>query len=128
MTSLTSLLQEPGGGVHRVPPTTALADIEQVAMWAGWRVVAIDTNGVTERSGVFAAMQEAFGFPTWFGHNLDALVDVLRDVTFEPGTLLVWSGAETFAAADPPQYGKVLAVLRSRSQKDGSARFLTLLR
>jgi hypothetical protein len=49
-------------------------------------------------------------------------------VTSEPGTVLVWSGAATFAAGDRQQYEKVLAVLRSRAATDNSARFLTLLR
>jgi RNAse (barnase) inhibitor barstar len=129
MTALTALLQGPApGGVYRVPESTALADIERVASWAGWRVVSLDTTTVAGRAGVLGAMKEAFGFPDWFGHNLDALVDALRDVTFEPGTLLVWSGSISFAAGDPEQFEKVLAVLRSRAGDATAPRILTVLR
>ena len=128
MTALTALLQDPGSGVYSVPASTELADIELVASSAGWRCVALDTTGIADRAGILVAIKEAFGFPAWFGHNLDALVDALRDVTFEPGTVLVWSGAATFATNDRQQYQKVLAVLRSRAAASNPARFLALLR
>ena len=128
MTALTVLLEHPGSGVYRVPESTELAAIERVAASAGWRCVALDTTGIADRAGVLVAIKEAFGFPEWFGHNLDALVDALRDVTSEPGTVLVWSGAAMFAANDRQQYEKVLAVLRSRAAAGNPARFLTLLR
>jgi Barstar (barnase inhibitor) len=93
-------------------------------------VIAVEFGPATvdEFSGDGAAGVSAEHFPAWFGHNLDALVDALRDVTFEPGTVLVWSGAATFATNDRQQYQKVVAVLRSRAAASNPARFLTLLR
>jgi RNAse (barnase) inhibitor barstar len=128
MTALTTLLGEPGSGVYRLTESIELDVIEQVATAAGWRMVAIDTTGVADRSGVLAAMQQGFGFPEWFGHNLDALVDALRDVDDAPGTMLVWSGSEAFSTADRQQFEKVLSVLRSRTRSEPAAKFLTLLR
>jgi RNAse (barnase) inhibitor barstar len=128
MTALTTLLGEPGSGVYRLTEPIELDVIEQVATGAGWRMVAIDTTGVADRGGVLAAMKQGFGFPEWFGHNLDALVDALRDVNDAAGTVLVWSGSETFSTADRQQFEKVLSVLRSRTRNETASRFLTLLR
>ena len=77
---------------------------------------------------MFAAIKEAFGFPDWFGHNLDALADSLRDVEVEPGTLLVWSGSTSFAESAPDQFRAILAVLRDRAtDPDSPTRLLTLI-
>jgi RNAse (barnase) inhibitor barstar len=128
MTALTTLLRDPGSGVYRLTEPIELEVIGQIATTAGWRVVAIDTTDVADRDGVLAAMKHGFGFPEWFGHNLDALVDALRDVDSPPGTVLVWSGSEAFSTADRAQFEKVLSVLRSRTRSEPAAKFLTLLR
>lgn len=130
MTRLSTLLVGPAdSGIYRVADDAELDTVRDLADAARWRFVAVDTSDVTDRAGVFAALQEAFGLPDWFGHNLDALADALTDVTDEPGTLVVWTGAADFAEADPVYYRKILAALRGRSADDGApGRFLTLLR
>lgn len=130
---LSALLADAGSdGVYRAP-ATEVATIEAVAEAAGWRLVHIDTAGATDKAAVLAALKEAFGFPDWFGANLDALVDCLREVDTEPGTLLLWDHPDGFAAAEADQYRLLLDVLRSRSAAAHDpttqpARLLTLLR
>lgn len=40
-------------------------------------LIRIDARRLTDSAGLHAAMAEAFGFPTTYGKNLDALVDCL---------------------------------------------------
>lgn len=129
MTGLASLLAGPApAGVYRLPAGSTADAAHQVAASAGWRVVTADSDGAVERRDVFAALKAAFGFPDWFGHNLDALADSLRDLDAEPGTLLVWSGSAAFASSAPDQFRAILAVMRDRANDAGSpARLLTLL-
>lgn len=129
MSALSELLAGPAeGGVYRAPAGASMTTIERAAAAAGWKVAHADAGDSVDKRGVLAAFKDAFGFPDWFGHNLDALVDSLRDVSFEPGTLLVWDGAERLAEADPAQYREILSILRERAAADTSARLLTLLR
>lgn len=129
MTGLASLIAGPApAGVYRLPAGSSADAARRVAEAAGWHAAAADSADVVDRREVFAALKEAFGFPDWFGHNLDALADSLRDVEAEPGTLLVWSGSAAFAAAAPDQFRAILAILRDRANDaDSPTRLLTLL-
>lgn len=40
-------------------------------------IIRIDARRLTDTAGLHAAMSEAFGFPDFYGKNLDALVDCL---------------------------------------------------
>lgn len=40
-------------------------------------IVRIDARRLTDAAGLHAAMSEAFGFPSTYGKNLDALIDCL---------------------------------------------------
>ena len=40
-------------------------------------IVRIDARRLTDAAGLHGAMSEAFGFPDFYGKNLDALVDCL---------------------------------------------------
>ena len=128
MTSLRSLLTgRAPAGIYRFGDD-GVDVVRRVAEAAGWRVVELDTADIETRNGVYAVVQEAFGFPEWFGYNLDALADALTDVNDVPGTLLVWTGSSAFAAAEPDHCRRVLAVLRDRAlDGDTPGRFLTLL-
>lgn len=44
---------------------------------------------VSGKSELLAGLAKGLGLPAWFGHNWDALVDVLRDLSWcEPGATL----------------------------------------
>ena len=114
-------------GVYRVGADASPAAIERVAERAGWTVATVAVPDVVDKRSVLAAFQDALGFPDWFGRNLDAFADSLRDVATEPGTLVVWHGAERLAEADPQAYRAMLTILRDRATAGGPARMLTLL-
>jgi RNAse (barnase) inhibitor barstar len=129
MTALSRLLAGPAdGGIYRAPAGSPLTTIERAAARAGWRVAHVVSGRETGKAALLEAFKEALGLPDWFGHNLDALADCLGDVAVEPGTLIVWDGADDFTAADPATSRAVFTILRQRSAADSPARLLTLLR
>ena len=44
------------------------------------RIVTIDCSTIADRDGFHTAMEEALGFPSWYGRSLDALHDCLTEV------------------------------------------------
>lgn len=67
-------------------------------------------RGTTKRE-LLASFADALGFPEYFGMNLDALVDSLRDVEIQTPATIVWDDAETFADADRRTYETVRQIL-----------------
>ncbi len=45
----------------------------------GWTVGVVQLAAARSKAELFAAFQRDLGFPKWFGHNWDALVDALAD-------------------------------------------------
>ena len=43
----------------------------------------LDGKDMTDRESAYCAIEQAMGFPKWFGHNLDALADCLSDLPAE---------------------------------------------
>ena len=83
------------GGVYRV---LAPQDPSRPS-WPpdGWRVAVL--HEVERTRDFYAELRRALDLPDWTGANLDALWDVLTDLT-EP-TALVWRRYATFAVARP---------------------------
>lgn len=73
----------------------------------------IDGTAVRTKADFYDAVAAALSFPDWFGRNLDALYDCLRDLSWLPAGehVLVWSAPEVFERADPDGYRAVTAVL-----------------
>lgn len=86
-------------------------DLVGQAEAAGWHVLELDTTDVASAAEFYDVVAAMWQLPTWFGRNLDALFDVLGDLTAEP-TVLVWNGLRQLADADPVNAGAVLDVLR----------------
>ena len=45
----------------------------------------LDGTEIRDKAEFYDAVAAALGFPDWFGHNLDALADCLRDLSWLPG-------------------------------------------
>lgn len=59
---------------------------------------------------------ERCGFPAYYGANLDALLDCLRD---QPSLHVTLTGAEVLRCGDPDGYARLVAVLRqARADSD----------
>lgn len=58
-------------------------DIEQLRGWAsqaGHRFVHVECSDCVDKNAVLRAIGYGFGFPQWYGANLDALYDCLTDL------------------------------------------------
>lgn len=67
---------------HEVRARGALR-IERLRMLAqreGHRFVQADLSGRETRKAILTTLGQAFGFPSWYGANLDALYDCLTDL------------------------------------------------
>ena len=82
-------------------------------------LVEVDGRSVLSRADFYAAIDGVEGTPDWFGHNLDALFDVLVAIWPKP-TRLVWSHASISAAAMGPDFDILSGVLRDAENEPRS--------
>ncbi|GAY08547.1 hypothetical protein TOK_2304 [Pseudonocardia sp. N23] len=70
-------------------------------------------DGPEDRRDFYAAVAAQLDVPDWFGHNLDALRDVLGDLSWLPPgeVVLVWADPATLAVTDPDGHDRLLDVL-----------------
>lgn len=79
----------------------------------GWRVCRLRRS--TSKESFLREIAEALEFPSWFGHNLDALWDCLTDLT-EP-TALVWTDWQPFAVHQRKDWSTLLGLLGERAEE-----------
>lgn len=94
-------------------------DLAGEAESAGWRALRLNTTGVESVAGFYDEVASAWELPTWFGRNLDALFDVLGDLTVTP-TVLIWDGLRQLTEVDPMHGAAVLDVLRDAAGQAAS--------
>jgi RNAse (barnase) inhibitor barstar len=110
--------------------TSRRTPLEAAVIEAGWEVRAVHSKGSQTRDvlGDFARDLE---FPSWFGGNLDALLDCLGDLTADPsceGLLIVWSGWGEFSEANPSKFAALVGVLdEARTRADRSEQNLAII-
>lgn len=100
------------GGVYRV-----LGPVEEVQaelMAAGWRVAVLPE--MASASDFYVGLRRILDLPDWTGANLDALWDVLTDLTTP--TALIWPHHWSFAIARPHDWSRIMAVLEDRAAQD----------
>ncbi|HKX67313.1 MAG TPA: barstar family protein [Intrasporangium sp.] len=83
--------------------------ITLVAHGADVRVVRAGTG----KRSVLAEFASALELPAWFGHNWDALVDALRELSNDDGRRieLVWDHAHELRESAPETYALVVDIL-----------------
>ncbi|MER6825422.1 barstar family protein [Streptosporangium sp. NPDC000563] len=112
-------------GAFRHGPAT-----EVRSMLGGATPHPLDGVKITTSAEAMDAIAEALDLPGTFGHNLDALYDVLTDLSWlPPGEhALIWSEPSTLRAEDRPAYDAILTVL-SEAVADGTTgeSFLSVL-
>lgn len=84
------------------------ADTDPAAFASDHRAVLV--TGTADRPHTLDAFADALDFPDYFGRNLDALLDCLRDLAPPPS--LVWANAYELRAGDPDGYAGIMRVLR----------------
>lgn len=90
---------------------------------AGWQALDLDTSQVTSIAEFYDVVATSWQLPSWFGRNLDALFDVLGDLTTEP-TILVWNGLRQLSEVEPTRASAVLDVFRDAA---GQARSFAVI-
>ena len=89
-------------GVH--PWTGTAEPLKTAAAHAHLKFAAVDLARVKDRATLFAELDRALGLPEHFGHNFDALADVLEDRD--------WLGQERTGDRAPPQRRAIAASTR----------------
>ena len=81
-------------GVYRL--TCQLAVLEANVMLSGLTLFEVDLTVVHGKGEFLAALAQVLAAPDWFGHNWDALADVLGDLSWCPsaGYVLMLSGGD----------------------------------
>lgn len=103
-------------GVHRWASALEVEQVRHAVEHAGWGFGHVDGAGLEDLPGVLAAIGEALAFPAYYGRNLDALNDCLRDL---PGpTVLLWDAWGGFARAEAARFGVLVRVLGERDADD----------
>ena len=90
----------------------------------GYLVHRFDARAWVTRADFAAAVKDELDFPGYFGGNLDAFDDCLRDVAaFEygadrdsAGTVLVFTGYDTFTARDPRAAQSILDIIAGNAR------------
>ena len=88
----------------------AIGDVVREARAAGKAVDVVPAGA--DKADSIARFGEALNFPDWFGHNLDALFDALRDRYRDaPATELVWDGTATLRESEATAFDQIRQVL-----------------
>ena len=131
MTGLAALLSgRATPGTYRWYGDSPVAEVRHTVEHAGWRFAHHDGSADETRADVLAGLGAALDFPAYYGQNLDALADCLRDVVpaERVGTVLLWDAWGRFARADDSSFARVLQVIAGRTGRERGAPFVVLLR
>lgn len=90
----------------------------------GYQVTHLDASGWTTEEAMHRDTAAVLGFPGYYGHNLDALNDCMRDVVSQEygwtpqaaGLVLVFTGYDTFATHCPRSAQIVLDTMARHSR------------
>jgi RNAse (barnase) inhibitor barstar len=109
---LATILADAGkAGVFHMPHTDkkALIAAAKASRLAAYQ---IDLAGVRDKAGLLAAIGKAMGFPSWYGHNLDALADCLGDLSWRSadGHLVLLEHCDGIQGAAADDFRAVLEV------------------
>ena len=78
----------------------------------GTQARVVDGAHLSGKAELLRAMARTFAFPSYFGHNWDALLDCWSDMSWLPakGYVCVLLHADAFRAADPAAHAALLRV------------------
>jgi RNAse (barnase) inhibitor barstar len=102
-------------GVFRWHAAFDADEVRHAVERAGWRFGYVDGWRHQDKREVLTAIGEALAFPDYYGRNLDALNDCLRDL--EGRAVLLWDGWGTLARDDARTFGLTVEVLGEWTDK-----------
>jgi RNAse (barnase) inhibitor barstar len=98
-------------GVYRWHAAFEADEVRHAVEHAGWRFGYVDGWRHQDKREVLTAIGQALAFPDYYGRNLDALNDCLRDL--DGRVVLLWDGWGTLARADAHAFTGTVDVLGS---------------
>lgn len=81
MTMWKEPLRALSGGVLWLDDSTSVDEV-LADLADGWRTAHVRVDADATKESIIAAIGEALDFPDWAGHNLDALYDLLTDLSW----------------------------------------------
>lgn len=113
-------------GVYRWKFTFGVDEVAGVVRAADWSFHVVDGIAAQTKAEFLAAVGVALGFPETYGRNLDALADLLDDLTAP--TLLLWEEWGTLARSDERAFAALMTIFSERAEDPVRPPFAVLLR
>ena len=87
--------------------------LRQAASHAQLGFATVDLTHAKDRAALFAALDKSLGLPDHFGHNWDALADVLedRDWLGKRGRVIVFTGVAAYRREHPTDWSTLEDIL-----------------
>jgi RNAse (barnase) inhibitor barstar len=91
----------------------AILAVGTLARSLGFEFVRVDLSGCSDKAEFLQRVAKSLAFPSWFGHNWDALFDCLNDLGWRPasGYVLVLDHPSELRDAEPEVFDTALAIL-----------------
>jgi len=99
-------------GVYRL--SCPLAVLEANVMLSGFSLFEADITAKHGKGEFLATLAQAIAAPDWFGHNWDALADVLGDLSWQPsaGYVLLLCGGDETLGLNEADYDIVMEIFK----------------
>ena len=100
-------------GIYSLHSRARASTIIQAIERRGWRCFYLDGRQIEDKATFLAVSAQAMHFPSYFGHNWDALEECLTDLAWAPapGYVLLYDDVARFASAHPTEWATARAIL-----------------
>jgi len=112
------IVSEAKSGVYKLDEEPLIPSLQRAALARGFQFIYLNGSRITGKVELMRALSNALSFPAHFGSNWDALLDMLRDLSWLPakGYVLVIGGLKPLARANAADYQMALDVLWDAAQ------------
>lgn len=99
-------------GVHELPADASADELAGAAAARGFSFLRLDAAGLTAADALLERARVALALPDHFGGNWDALLDMLRDLSWSPvpGWVLACTSADALVRSDPAGFDRARRV------------------
>jgi hypothetical protein len=100
-------------GLFHIGPAASLRSVRLEARASG--ATPYVARPAASKAELLSSLAEALAFPPWAGHNWDALVDLLADLSWLPAgqVVLLWQNPDLLRVSDERAYRIAVEILRT---------------